>query len=211
MQQIETGEIYTYDTTYLIIGAYISGKVIFTDTLDKYSLMRLLSYVAIPLSYEGQTRIKPLIQNSEYVILDIDDLYCYDYVRTVNMNRYKVDVLKRQMLGTLPKEMKTVEESLSIVNQVAKQYLSDVIHYFKDIKIGTIFKKLNQKYIFLGFDEYGCILFLFKYYSSVFSYEQVIEQMQKTNVIADKKEYITVLSRLHVLTLEELLNNNASV
>lgn len=113
-----------------------------------------IKYVTLHLPNERS--IKKGFQNGHITIENYtyfsDDLY----VKTINLDKYKVELLKLQMMGKI-KDMADPFSYRGQIKEYCYQYLADCFSKLEKIQIGQCCSNLNGSYQYLGIDELGDI------------------------------------------------------
>lgn len=160
-----------YDTIQILMG---------NETF--YSLL----YTIVRL--DKVTAYKKAIQKNPYYYVKEEENF--NYIKQVDISRYKVDLVKRKMLdGLISDSIKEIKEKQL---QRAKEYFAEATKYLKDLKLGQVLKSdSGEELAFTGIDLYGQI-FVYSGYNSASdrSYEQLKKYTVTDKIIEVPKRFV---------------------
>lgn len=156
MTNIKEGTIFVRDRSYYIV---VGCKEV-EKPLNLYNTIQILmgnesfySLLYTIVHLDKVTAYKKAIQkNRYYYIKDDTDLL---YVKTVDVSRFKVDLVTRKLIDGMISD--NIAEVKKKQYEQAKEYFKTVCKTLKELKIGHVLQG-KKEVVFTGLDIYGFLL-----------------------------------------------------
>lgn len=187
MPKIKVGDIYKLNKeNFIVLGAKAGNEApTFQDILSRLHIIPVYC-----INYKDREKSKGLDSIMEHgKVVEIDSDYIENnmsYSETVDLSKYSVVIIKRQLLGEIQPNLVSIEDYCANTYTLYKTNLNRILEYIRTIEIGTVFyyKPLNENRIYAGLNKYGDLTFYdskFVFLSS--SYEYFKEHYIVTNSI----------------------------